>query len=257
MVNNEINCVIDRIKQMEIYFEDVTDVLKNKTFVDYDISVKVRSLTDYYDSGQWLLDFECDERGELPIDLKRGVLSEDGLYNLLEECKNRGDMNDVVIRKAILGDEDMVAYIQSESWKAAFVGILSEDDLNKSTDLTRVRDMYTKILSNNDVSVSIQLINNIPHCIAGWSKNRCELGNEVAELICIHSLQDKWRKGYGSLMMNHILSDIKNAGYSEIILWVFEKNIHARSFYEKHGFALTGQSKIVKDVVEVMYSKKF
>ena len=44
-------------------------------------------LTSYYESGQWLKDFESDERGELPKDLKRGVLSEDGVYNLLSEFK--------------------------------------------------------------------------------------------------------------------------------------------------------------------------
>ena len=32
-------------------------------------------------------DYEADERGELPPDLKRGVLSQDALYDLLEERK--------------------------------------------------------------------------------------------------------------------------------------------------------------------------
>ncbi|MBQ1405132.1 MAG: DUF4298 domain-containing protein [Clostridia bacterium] len=31
--------------------------------------------------------YEADERGELPPDLKRGVLSQDALYELLEEAK--------------------------------------------------------------------------------------------------------------------------------------------------------------------------
>ena len=42
-------------------------------------------LRNYMDSGQWLSDFEADEAGLLPPRLKRGVLSEDGLYNLLQE----------------------------------------------------------------------------------------------------------------------------------------------------------------------------
>ena len=42
-------------------------------------------LREYYESGQWLLDYEADERGELPRDLKRGVLSQDGLWDLLNE----------------------------------------------------------------------------------------------------------------------------------------------------------------------------
>ena len=44
-----------------------------------------RELRDYYENGQWLRDYEADERGELPRELKRGVLSQDGLWNLLNE----------------------------------------------------------------------------------------------------------------------------------------------------------------------------
>ena len=44
-------------------------------------------LEAYYTSPAWRADFEADEAGLLPSDLKRGVLSEDGIYNLLEEYK--------------------------------------------------------------------------------------------------------------------------------------------------------------------------
>ena len=42
-----------------------------------------RILTEYMESGLWLLDYELDEQGQLPLELKRGVLSQDGLYCLL------------------------------------------------------------------------------------------------------------------------------------------------------------------------------
>lgn len=45
----------------------------------------MQELADYMDSGQWMKDFEADESGLLPEDLKRGILSEDRLYNLLTE----------------------------------------------------------------------------------------------------------------------------------------------------------------------------
>ena len=44
------------------------------------------TLCRYMESGLWLSDFEADERGELPQDLRRGVLSQDGLYDLLSEA---------------------------------------------------------------------------------------------------------------------------------------------------------------------------
>ena len=47
---------------------------------------KLRLLDAYYTSGQWREDYEADENGELPPGLKRGVLSQDALYNLLESA---------------------------------------------------------------------------------------------------------------------------------------------------------------------------
>ena len=44
-----------------------------------------RELREYYENGQWLRDYEADARGELPVTLKRGVLSQDGLWDLLNK----------------------------------------------------------------------------------------------------------------------------------------------------------------------------
>jgi phosphoglycolate phosphatase len=48
------------------------------------VQADLNQLKEYQESGQWLEDFEADERGEIPQDIKRGILSEDALYNLLE-----------------------------------------------------------------------------------------------------------------------------------------------------------------------------
>ena len=45
----------------------------------------IRALSAYYEGSLWREDFEADEAGLLPQDLKRGVLSEDGVYDLLSE----------------------------------------------------------------------------------------------------------------------------------------------------------------------------
>ena len=44
----------------------------------------IATLREYEESGQWLQDYEADERGELPHDLKRGVLSQDGLDEVFD-----------------------------------------------------------------------------------------------------------------------------------------------------------------------------
>jgi hypothetical protein len=42
-------------------------------------------LDAYYASGEWREDYEADERGKFLPDLKRGVLSQVALYDLLED----------------------------------------------------------------------------------------------------------------------------------------------------------------------------
>ena len=49
------------------------------------IEQKRKILEDYYTSGQWRKDYEADEQGLLPKDLKRGVLSQDALYDLFDK----------------------------------------------------------------------------------------------------------------------------------------------------------------------------
>ena len=46
-----------------------------------------RELDAYYGSADWRADLDADEAGELPDDLRRGVLSEDAAYDAL--CENR------------------------------------------------------------------------------------------------------------------------------------------------------------------------
>lgn len=79
---------IERIKQMEMRMERATKAvmelsaaLENYEAVQEDIS----ALEQYYGSEAWKQDFAADEAGLLPADLKRGVLSEDGIWNLLSD----------------------------------------------------------------------------------------------------------------------------------------------------------------------------
>lgn len=164
-------------------------------------------------------------------------------------------MNGLIIRRAIPGDEQVLAYIQTESWKAAFVDILPPDELVRCTNLQKAEQMYRNVLRREDCSMAIELVNDQPHCIAAWGKNRCGLGDTVGELICIHSLQENWAKGYGSAMMEYVLAQLQQAKYKSVILWVFEDNQRARRFYEKHGFELTEQKKVANGIVERMYWK--
>lgn len=83
-----MECAVARITRMEEYMDALVNALRLGLALDApEMQEKIRMLADYMDSGLWLQDYQRDERGELPPTLKRGVLSEDGLYNLLAEIK--------------------------------------------------------------------------------------------------------------------------------------------------------------------------
>ena len=77
----------ERIAYMEALFDKSEAVVKRlesalEEFAK--IENDIAKLKAYYDKD-WRKDFEADEAGKLPKDLKRGVLSEDGLYDLLSD----------------------------------------------------------------------------------------------------------------------------------------------------------------------------
>lgn len=76
--DRELKAAVKRIRKMERYFDAL---LLDRTCENAEAMLK--ELSQYSDSGLWLQDYELDEKGKLPKNLKRGVLSQDGLYNML------------------------------------------------------------------------------------------------------------------------------------------------------------------------------
>ena len=79
---------IERITHMEGLLDKSTEVIARLEQALEDFAAlqpDIAELEAYYTSPQWRKDFEADEAGKLPKDLKRGVLSEDGIYDLLTD----------------------------------------------------------------------------------------------------------------------------------------------------------------------------
>ena len=78
---------IERIKYFEKLLDEGYEIEKNlikaiDEFNNYESQFK--ELDNYLQSKEWIQDFESDENNELPKDLKRGVLGEDYLYDLID-----------------------------------------------------------------------------------------------------------------------------------------------------------------------------
>ncbi|MDE6722183.1 MAG: DUF4298 domain-containing protein [Bacteroidaceae bacterium] len=81
---------IERIKHMEKCLDRAAEAVMElsaalKKYAE--AQEAIRELKDYLGSEEWKADFEADEEKRLPQDLKRGVLSEDGIWNMLEDVQ--------------------------------------------------------------------------------------------------------------------------------------------------------------------------
>ena len=74
------------ILKYEITMREAQHLLRKKENADR-LQSLISELEAYYTSDEWKRDFADDEAGLLPKKLPRGVLSEDGVYNLLEEYR--------------------------------------------------------------------------------------------------------------------------------------------------------------------------
>ncbi|MBE5791567.1 MAG: DUF4298 domain-containing protein [Clostridiales bacterium] len=83
--------VIERIQKMEQIFDTLTLIVNDPSWRISGKTEAIQMMDDllaYYESGLWLKDYEMDEKGLIPNSVKRGVLSEDGVYNLINEYQN-------------------------------------------------------------------------------------------------------------------------------------------------------------------------
>lgn len=81
---DETRKVIDRVTRMEACFDTLQQAVRRSEEIPAEL---LQRLISYYENGEWLQDYEMDERGLLPKDLKRGILAQDAVYDFLAQIR--------------------------------------------------------------------------------------------------------------------------------------------------------------------------
>lgn len=85
-MNKTTNKIVARIKGMERRMRRAEKVLRSMEYALDEwgmMNSDMKVLNKYLGSEEWKADLMADEEGLLPDNLRRGVLSEDGIWNLL------------------------------------------------------------------------------------------------------------------------------------------------------------------------------
>lgn len=131
-------------------------------------------------------------------------------------------------------DRRMISKVYEESWKSAYKGIIPQEYLDSIPE-----GRWAPNLDKQGWGTLVCIDNGKIVGTSSFCKSRFEQLQGWGEIISIYLLPDYIGKGYGKILIDAVLSELKRQGYEDVFLWVLEENVRARNFYEKYGFLLT------------------
>ena len=165
----------------------------------------------------------------------------------------------VHIRYAIASDARAIAKIHVFSWQAIYRGHIPDDVLDNLS-IDEREKLWKKLLENNVGIIVLEDNNDLVGFVSFCPSRDEDVDSlKVAEISAIYLSPDKWRKGFGKMLCDAAIDELRKSGYTEVTLWVIDKNQQARQFYEKMGFINSSEIKIdVRDgysLHEIRYRK--
>lgn len=153
--------------------------------------------------------------------------------------------HEIFVRNAVPEDCGALGEIMAVSFRSVFGGFISQETLDRCA----VAENCAGLLASLPKEMTT-----VAGCVDGKLMGLLvcsEHPDGRAEIEAIHSLPESWGTGLGTAMLEFALKG-RAAG-----LWAFEENRRARRFYEKHGFAFTGERRISEfdGAVEVRYER--
>lgn len=118
--------------------------------------------------------------------------------------------------------------IYESSWKYAYKGMIPQDYLDSIPEGQWVNNI-NKAGRNSLVMIERgRMIGTASFCKSRWEKY-----SDYGEIVSIYFLPDYIGKGYGRLLLNKCIEELKRCGFNKVLLRVLADNHRARKFYEK------------------------
>lgn len=133
-----------------------------------------------------------------------------------------------------LDDRFAISKVYEESWKYAYRGIVPQDYLESIPE-----GQWASNIEQADRKNLVMFEDDKMIGTSSFGKSRVEEMNGFGEIISLYFLPDYMRKGYGRLLLQAVVGELKKMGFDKVFLWVLEENRNARYFYEKCGFTQT------------------
>ena len=154
----------------------------------------------------------------------------------------------ITIRPATTADAAAIATVRAESWRAAYGSLIPAAALAGATAPASVSAYTERLITRSCAGI---LVAEQPQ-----PKQPGPAGAAAAELYAIYVLPAYWSGQAGWRLLTEVVNQATAQRYASLSLWVLEANSRARRFYQRGGFAVTGESQVLDDlggVTEIRY----
>lgn len=146
-------------------------------------------------------------------------------------------MVNVQIAPASLADCRAVAQIHVDAWRAAYVGILS-DELLAALSVDQREAMWRETVTRGSPFVVVAKVAGV---VTGWvafGASRDEgAPADRGEVWAIYVAPAAWSLGVGRVLLMEAMQAMDRCGYREASLWVMRDNARAVRFYGRAGMS--------------------
>lgn len=157
------------------------------------------------------------------------------------KIKLKGEMS-LEIREAVPADAAKCADIHMKSWVFAYQDCVPMEIIKERN--AKRPAMWKELLENNKGSQYVVTEEGRIIGIVGINPPRDEdLPEDVYELGGLYMDPGFVGKGAGKFAMDWVKKEIASRGYRAVSLWVLDKNVRAKAFYERNGFRWDGTQK--------------
>jgi ribosomal protein S18 acetylase RimI-like enzyme len=186
----------------------------------------------------------------------------------------------ITIRPATTADAAAIATVRADSWRTAYASLVPAAALAEATGPASV-SAYTKFLITLSCAgflVAEALPQEHPQQAApdgcpvigfaafgperdsdgqlGPRPGETSSGTAPGELYALYVAPAYWSGQAGWQLLMEVVTRATAERYTSLSLWVLESNDRARRFYERAGFAVTGETQVLDDlggVTEIRY----
>jgi GNAT superfamily N-acetyltransferase len=145
-------------------------------------------------------------------------------------------MSDYEVRPATLRDAKAIAEVHAAAARAAYEGILPEDELRALAPATR-EAKWREAIEFSEPQVQVAVLDGEVVGFVGFDRSRdAKTPSTTGEIWAIYVLPAHWGQGVGVALWDAARDGLEEEGCTVVTVWVPLRNDRAMRFHELAGF---------------------